>query len=474
MTLPERHVVRLPPEDVPPIVHEVLGSPGQPLDAETRAFMETRFQHDFGTVRVHADSRAARSAGAINALAYTVGPKVVFSSGQFRPRCSEGRRLLAHELTHVLQQEETTQNIHRRLWLTLPSDPDEKAADVTATLIEKGGPVGRIAKAPGLRVQRTIPSGRSNRAQDAVAEEARLRIGDALWLLVAGELDIRQRMLLSAAIREAQERLALYSQATGSQSAATTPLMAQAGTVPLNPILIVATLLAIAGIVGTSNSGQVGRDLQHALQQLSRTIQQVTPARTRPASSSQSLPPTPPSQEPHLLVVAAVANALRAGRPPRRMPREPDEIDEGRRNRPRHDRPPRIPEPVIEPQNTPDDLNEPRSDAGSSDAGRTCAAVHPDLEICSWPWITSNGSQLRRFRSFRSYRACRTAIQSRWGPVTQGNARPGIQNAFSRPKEHYGIRQGDGYLGTIFQSWCCEDTDQGSRLRDDMFTTDLL
>jgi hypothetical protein len=62
--------------EVPPIVHEVLRSPGQPLDAATRAFFEPRFGHDFSDVRVHTDARAADSALAVNALAYTVGHDV--------------------------------------------------------------------------------------------------------------------------------------------------------------------------------------------------------------------------------------------------------------------------------------------------------------------------------------------------------------------------------------------------------------
>ena len=87
-----------------PIVHEVLGEPGQPLDSSTRAFMEPRFGHDFGNVRVHFDARAAASARSVNALAYTVGHDIVFSDGAFAPDDPSGRSLLAHELTHVVQQ----------------------------------------------------------------------------------------------------------------------------------------------------------------------------------------------------------------------------------------------------------------------------------------------------------------------------------------------------------------------------------
>jgi hypothetical protein len=92
------------PEFVPPSVHEVLRSSGQPLDQATRAFFEPRFGHDFSKVRVHADAEASQSAGAVNALAYTVGEHIVFRAGRYDPSSLEGRRLLAHELTHVLQQ----------------------------------------------------------------------------------------------------------------------------------------------------------------------------------------------------------------------------------------------------------------------------------------------------------------------------------------------------------------------------------
>jgi hypothetical protein len=89
---------------VPPVVGEVLHSPGQPLDAATRAFMEPRFGHDFSQVRVHADKHGSESARAVDALAYTVGRHIVFGSEQYVPATVSGKRLIAHELTHVLQQ----------------------------------------------------------------------------------------------------------------------------------------------------------------------------------------------------------------------------------------------------------------------------------------------------------------------------------------------------------------------------------
>ncbi|HEX6291068.1 MAG TPA: DUF4157 domain-containing protein [Herpetosiphonaceae bacterium] len=88
----------------PPIVDEVIASHGQPLDAATRGFMEARFGHDFGGVRVHADAKANESARQIAALAYTSGPNIVFASNRYDPVTAAGRRLLAHELAHVVQQ----------------------------------------------------------------------------------------------------------------------------------------------------------------------------------------------------------------------------------------------------------------------------------------------------------------------------------------------------------------------------------
>jgi pyrrolidone-carboxylate peptidase len=90
--------------DIPPVVYDALRAPGHALDSMTRAQMESQFGHDFSRVRVHTDNTAAESARSLNALAYTVGSDVVFGSGLYHPASIEGRRLLAHELTHVVQQ----------------------------------------------------------------------------------------------------------------------------------------------------------------------------------------------------------------------------------------------------------------------------------------------------------------------------------------------------------------------------------
>ncbi len=107
-----------------PIVHDVLRSPGQPLDSATLAWMEPRSGHDFSQVRVHTDSGAGDSARAVNALAYTVGRDIVFDSGQYVPKTGARKQLLAHELTHVVQQREApNQNLLQRLPRE-PGDPN--------------------------------------------------------------------------------------------------------------------------------------------------------------------------------------------------------------------------------------------------------------------------------------------------------------------------------------------------------------
>src|SRR5262249_13753534 len=147
-----------------PLVHEALRAPGQPLEASTLAYMERRFGNElahsrtatvqpepqaslmvgpasdyweneaefvadrvvagssrtgsrryFSAVRVHTDLKAVASARAVNARAYTVGSDIFFDAGQYQPNLAAGRRLLAHELTHVLQQTGAAR-VQRSVW----------------------------------------------------------------------------------------------------------------------------------------------------------------------------------------------------------------------------------------------------------------------------------------------------------------------------------------------------------------------
>jgi hypothetical protein len=90
--------------EAPDIVNKALGSPGRPLDAPTRAYFESHLGRHFSDVRIHTGPQADASARSVQAIAYTVGRDVVFGHGQYDPHTNDGRRLLAHELVHVVQQ----------------------------------------------------------------------------------------------------------------------------------------------------------------------------------------------------------------------------------------------------------------------------------------------------------------------------------------------------------------------------------
>lgn len=126
------------PAGVPPVVHEVLREPGQPLDSGTRNHFESRFGQDFSQVRVHHNSRAAESARAVSAQAYTVGRDVVFDDSRYAPHSFEGRKLLAHELTHVVQQDGVV-DTSARLRLDNSRGPEEGEAHRVAHTVATNG-----------------------------------------------------------------------------------------------------------------------------------------------------------------------------------------------------------------------------------------------------------------------------------------------------------------------------------------------
>ena len=136
--------------EIPPIVGDVLKSPGQPLDADTRAFMEPRFGYDFGHVRVHTDAKAADSAHVVHAHAYTLGQDVVFGTNEFAPATHQGRELLAHELAHTIQQRNAS-GPHG----SADSHPVfESSASAAARSVTSGEAVSRDFPRCGLQIQR--------------------------------------------------------------------------------------------------------------------------------------------------------------------------------------------------------------------------------------------------------------------------------------------------------------------------------
>jgi hypothetical protein len=136
--------------EAPPVVHEVLSSSGHPLDPDTRSFMEPRFGHNFASVRVHHNSKAAESARAVNARAYTFGQSIVFGAGNFAPATSKGRELLAHELAHTIQQ--------RNRSLTQPASDRsrvmESSASAAGTRVATGATLSQVLPACGVGLAR--------------------------------------------------------------------------------------------------------------------------------------------------------------------------------------------------------------------------------------------------------------------------------------------------------------------------------
>jgi hypothetical protein len=157
-TLQRSAINSSPIRAIPPVVHETLRSPGQPLEMATRAFMERRFGADFSNVRVHADSQAAESAGAVNAHAYAAGNHIVFGSGKFAPHLNDGKRLIAHELTHTIQANAKSPAEVRSI---APEDPAEREADrvahsVLQQAIEPCG-IAHVGREAALRRQPIYP-----------------------------------------------------------------------------------------------------------------------------------------------------------------------------------------------------------------------------------------------------------------------------------------------------------------------------
>jgi Domain of unknown function (DUF4157) len=146
----------------PPIVHEVLRSPGHRLDPAVRESMERLFGHDFSRVRIHTDPSAADSARAISADAYAVGDHIVFAAGHYAPGTLVGDRLLAHELTHVRQQAGLAQTVAPRPALGSVDSPLERDAEAAAEAVLAGrtpsitllNPAGEVGNRDTALIQR--------------------------------------------------------------------------------------------------------------------------------------------------------------------------------------------------------------------------------------------------------------------------------------------------------------------------------
>lgn len=143
-----RHAAGLGPAVAPAIVQEVLRGPSRPIPADVRCDMETLLGHNFADVRVHTNERAAASAEAVASHAYTVGRHIVFATERFDPGSAQGRRLLAHELTHTANHPPGAPTPSGDLRISSPAE----AAEQHAVSVSKGTAVPAAAPTaqPGL------------------------------------------------------------------------------------------------------------------------------------------------------------------------------------------------------------------------------------------------------------------------------------------------------------------------------------
>ena len=165
----------------PPIVREVLRSAGQPLSAASQKYFAPRFGRDLSQVRIHDDLSAGRSAQAVNALAYTVGQDIAFAPGQYSPDTSSGRRLLAHELAHVMQ--------------------NGTGRDSTAVRRKEGDQAAQQSAGGGVKisVQSNCDGGDARALALAIAKAQRMLGGALDWFRNSSpENDIRLNSLLKA------------------------------------------------------------------------------------------------------------------------------------------------------------------------------------------------------------------------------------------------------------------------------------
>jgi hypothetical protein len=209
---------------VPSIVHDVLNSPGQPLDQATRAFFEPRFRRDFSQVRVHTDKKAAESARTINALAYTVGQKIVFAADQYHPQTVESRLLLGHELAHSVQQASAPKGTQLVMEKSLVLEGE---ADRTAESVMFGDPPSKVT---GVSVQVAMPSmaekiilrgakwlskRTATMVSKHIAKHARRIAEKAIHSVFKSPKDIK--FLLGRALKEAMELAARHPKAPVTQ-----------------------------------------------------------------------------------------------------------------------------------------------------------------------------------------------------------------------------------------------------------------
>ncbi len=205
----------------PPSVGQVLASPGRSLEPSLQRGMERRLGHDFSRVRIHTDLKAAKSAHAVRARAYTVGHHIVFADGQYDPGVAHGRTLLAHELTHTIQQSANSPCAVRQLQAISVEPPGtsfEQAAEERST--RRSNSSRGLAQIHRMALQRQAePPSKTEEAEGSggeplftlfVADESKRRDArfarrraqaDAARIKQSGTLSSEDRRLVNATLR---------------------------------------------------------------------------------------------------------------------------------------------------------------------------------------------------------------------------------------------------------------------------------
>jgi len=232
--------------EAPDVVSEVLAGPGAPLDPATNRYMSLRMGQDFDGVRIHADARADESARAVGAHAYTVGRDVVFADGQYQPGADAGRRLIAHELAHVVQQgsgrhavrRDTPDKIDVAIVLTDEKQDMVAARAYAPTVIRVYSPEDAAKKLKGMSI-RTLyvvshgSSGGTVQFSDKIGSVSSVKLVD-LGQALAGAATVETADFRGCNLGQAPAGLDSFRGAVGAASAnATNCYTSQAVSTPL-------------------------------------------------------------------------------------------------------------------------------------------------------------------------------------------------------------------------------------------------
>lgn len=215
-------------ESVPPIVRSVLRSPGESVDRATRGFMEARFQHNFGRVRIHTDASAAAAATAVNALAFTVGKDIVFGARQYVPHAASGKKLLAHELTHVVQQEQGPPLLRRQEKRTGHENKDANAPPQVSIsgVVAAGGPLSEATTRQVNEAAKKVPA----QWRRYVAYEKIVKVGGSLAWRANNPGNLRGANTAIATVPGASGMFAVFATMDDGRTAQKSLYLTQYGT----------------------------------------------------------------------------------------------------------------------------------------------------------------------------------------------------------------------------------------------------